>query len=56
MNLLPPFRIAFCGDAEISQTMDIWQAIRQDREKGAQRLVAEFGDRLFAAAALAAAR
>lgn len=32
--------------------MDIWQAIRQDREKGAQRLVSEFGDRLFSAAAL----
>lgn len=32
--------------------MEIWEAIRKDGEAGARRLVSEFGDRLFAAAAL----
>ena len=32
--------------------MDIWQEIRKDQESGAKRLVSEYGDRLFAAAAL----
>ncbi|MBR1921344.1 MAG: sigma-70 family RNA polymerase sigma factor, partial [Kiritimatiellae bacterium] len=31
--------------------MEIWQEIRHDSERGARRLVAEYGDRLFAAAA-----
>lgn len=32
--------------------MDIWQEIGKDEECGAKRLVSEYGDRLFAAAAL----
>lgn len=32
--------------------MDIWRQIRKDREKGAERLVSEYGNRLFAAAVL----
>lgn len=32
--------------------MEIWQEIRIDQESGAKRLVSEYGDRLFAAAAL----
>ena len=32
--------------------MEIWQEIRKDQESGAKRLVSEYGDRLFAAAAL----
>ena len=32
--------------------MDIWRQIREDREKGAERLVSEYGNRLFAAAIL----
>ncbi|MGN0832316.1 MAG: RNA polymerase sigma factor [Kiritimatiellia bacterium] len=32
--------------------MEIWQEIRIDQESGARRLVSEYGDRLFAAAAL----
>lgn len=31
---------------------DIWLAVRRDGERGAKRLVAEYGDRLFAAATL----
>lgn len=31
---------------------DIWDEIREDREIGARRLVAEYGDRLYAAALL----
>lgn len=32
--------------------MDVWQEIRKDRERGAERLVAEYGNRLYAAAVL----
>ena len=32
--------------------MDIWRQIKKDREKGAERLVSEYGNRLFAAAVL----
>jgi len=32
--------------------MDIWLSIQQNKESGARRLVSEYGDRLFAAAAL----
>lgn len=32
--------------------MDIWQEIRKNEESGARRLVSEYGDRVFAAAAL----
>ena len=32
--------------------MDVWQEIAKNAERGAERLVAEYGDRLFAAAAL----
>ena len=32
--------------------MDIWIEIQTDRERGARRLVAEYGDRLFATACL----
>lgn len=32
--------------------MDVWQTIRSNKENGAKQLVAEFGDRLFAAAFL----
>jgi len=32
--------------------MDIWLEIRNDQESGAKRLVSEYGNRLFAAAAL----
>ena len=32
--------------------MEVWQAIREDRERGAKRLVSEYGNRLFAAAVL----
>jgi len=32
--------------------MEIWLEIRNDQESGAKRLVSEYGDRLFAAAAL----
>ena len=32
--------------------MEIWLEIRKDQESGARRLVSEYGDRLFAAAAL----
>lgn len=32
--------------------LEIWQEIRKDRECGAKRLVMEYGDRAFAAAAL----
>lgn len=32
--------------------MEIWQEIRKDSERGAERLVAEYGNRLYAAAVL----
>ena len=32
--------------------MEVWQAIRENRESGARRLVSEYGNRLFAAAIL----
>ena len=32
--------------------MDVWQEIRKDKERGAERLVAEYGNRLYAAAVL----
>ncbi len=32
--------------------MEIWQEIRENAERGAERLVAEYGDRLYAAATL----
>ena len=31
---------------------DIWEELRADRESGARRLVAEYGNRLYAAALL----
>ena len=37
------------ADADV---MEIWQAIRFDRECGAKRLVSEYGNRLYAAAVL----
>ncbi len=35
-----------------SRAMEVWQEIRKDQERGAVRLVSEFGDRLYAAAFL----
>ena len=32
--------------------MEVWQEIRKDKERGAERLVAEYGNRLYAAAVL----
>ncbi len=32
--------------------MEIWQEIKKDKERGARRLVAEYGNRIFAAALL----
>ena len=32
--------------------MEVWQEIRKNRERGAEKLVAEYGNRLFAAAVL----
>ena len=32
--------------------MEVWQEIAEDAERGAERLVAEYGDRLYAAATL----
>jgi RNA polymerase sigma-70 factor (ECF subfamily) len=32
--------------------MEIWQEIKKDKEKGARRLVAEYGNRIYAAALL----
>ena len=29
--------------------MEIWQEIKKDKEKGARRLVAEYGNRIYAA-------
>ena len=38
--------------AKILTTMEVWQEIRKDSERGAERLVAEYGNRLYAAAVL----
>jgi len=32
--------------------MEVWQEIRKDKERGAERLVSEYGNRLYAAAVL----
>ena len=32
--------------------MEVWQEIAKNAERGAERLVAEYGDRLYAAATL----
>ena len=39
-------------NANTKTVMEVWQAIRKDRERGAERLVAEYGNRLYAAAVL----
>ena len=38
--------------ARAKTKMEVWQEIRKDRERGAERLVAEYGNRLYAAAVL----
>ena len=40
------------GEREGKTMMEVWQEIRKDRERGAERLVAEYGNRLYAAAVL----
>ena len=35
-----------------SRKMEVWQEIRKSAERGAERLVAEYGDRIYAAATL----
>ena len=39
-------------NANAKAKMDVWQEIRKNKERGAERLVAEYGNRLFAAAVL----
>ena len=39
-------------NAKAKTKMEVWQEIRKDRERGAERLVAEYGNRLYAAAVL----
>ncbi len=39
-------------NAKAKTKMEVWQEIRKDREHGAERLVAEYGNRLYAAAVL----
>ena len=39
-------------NAQAKTKMEVWQEIRKDRERGAERLVAEYGNRLYAAAVL----
>ena len=39
-------------NAKAQTKMEVWQEIRQDKERGAERLVAEYGNRLYAAAVL----
>ena len=39
-------------NANAKTVMEVWQEIRKDRERGAGRLVAEYGNRLYAAAVL----
>ena len=39
-------------NAKAKTKMDVWQEIRKDRERGAERLVVEYGNRLYAAAVL----
>lgn len=36
-------------NANAKTVMEVWQEIRKDRERGAGRLVAEYGNRLYAA-------
>ena len=38
--------------AKAKTKMEVWQEIRKDWERGAERLVAEYGNRLYAAAVL----
>ena len=38
--------------AKISPKMEVWQEIKKNKERGAERLVAEYGNRLYAAAVL----
>ncbi len=37
-------------DSPHAPVLEVWHIIRQDKERGAERLVAEYGDRLYAAA------
>ena len=39
-------------NANTKTVMEVWQEIRKNRERGAERLVAEYGNRLYAAAVL----
>ena len=39
-------------NANAKTVMEVWQEIRKDKERGAERLVAEYGNRLYAAAVL----
>ncbi len=39
-------------NANTKTVMEVWQEIRKDWERGAERLVAEYGNRLYAAAVL----
>ena len=39
-------------NANTKTVMEVWQEIRKDKERGAERLVAEYGNRLYAAAVL----
>ena len=38
--------------ANTKTVMEVWQEIRKNWERGAERLVAEYGNRLYAAAVL----
>ena len=38
--------------ADARMMMEVWQEIREDKERGAERLVAEYGNRLYAAAVM----
>ncbi len=39
-------------NAQAKTKMEVWQELRKDRERGAERLVTEYGNRLYAAAVL----
>ena len=39
-------------NANAKTVMEVWQEIRKNKERGAERLVAEYGNRLYAAAVL----
>ena len=39
-------------NANTKTVMEVWQEIRKNKERGAERLVAEYGNRLYAAAVL----